>query len=253
MYYSGCSCIVLIHCCNSLFCYLYAAALTKTYLITEQMESLKAYQSFTNSTVSRSDRKTSSNLANTSSCSTSLVNGSRQQQPHINKKGNVGQNSRFLFDVDEEEDEEDDDYVCDRTSGQSHVATGAVSESNAKRAHRQQHARTNQHMTRNRAATDPLLTRTSSSVFNIPTLSRVHVLLQTIDAARRERDRVFQEYVSIRQQQQEEQKCVAVSDQSLAHSHVMAAGAGGSGSGNRFLSSITSEGTKQAELWTVSR
>jgi hypothetical protein len=230
---------------------LFSAALTKTYLITEQMETLKAYQSFSNQNQNNQNKNGSSNSSNNGA--TSLVNGSQKQQL-TNKKGNVGQNSRFLFDVDEEDDEEDEDYVDDTYP--SYQVGGHVhnpDESNAKRARRQQLARTNQHMTRNRAANDPSLTRTSSSIFNIPTLSRVHVLLQTIDSARRERDRVFREYVAARQQQQQQQQDGDLLSENLsspATSHLPTSASSGNGNGNRgFLTSISAEG--ESMLWKL--
>jgi hypothetical protein len=235
------------------------------------METLKAYQSFASQ---------SSSSSGGGGGATSLVNGSQKPQQmsqqnsqlgqgqgqlegqqsgqtgaslHSKKTINVGQKSRFLFDVDEEDDEEDEDYADEDTDprkrqyssyGMQNSGTNS-SESSAKRARRQQLARTNHHMTRNRAANDPSLTRTSSSVFNIPTLSRVHVLLQTIDSARKERDRVFQEYITRRQQQQLMNSTESLSEnlQSQAQ-NPLSTGAGGCGGGSNrgFLTSITAQG-----------
>jgi hypothetical protein len=101
-------------------------------------------------------------------------------------------------------------------------------------------------MTRNRAANDPSLTRTSSSIFNIPTLSRVNVLLQTIDSARKERDRVFHEYVAsvtTQLQQQREGDFMLENSHSQPLNQLTGSAGSSGGAGNRgYLTSITAEG-----------
>ena len=245
-------CFTPVSCSLSRF---FAAALTKTYLITEQISQLKAYQSFASQTQQNNSSKGDA---------TSLVNGTQKTHSIAHKKSNVGQNSRFLFDVDEDEDDEDEDYVDNAYSYAQHHkrsyssgegkgpggGSGSCSgsgENSLKRARRQQQARTNQHMTRTRAATDPSLTRTSSSIFNIPTLARVHVLLQTIDSARKERDRVFQEYVAARHQQQQllllQREGVEVAEGTHLQAINQPTNSSSSSNGNRgFLTSITAEG-----------
>lgn len=224
------------------------------------METLKAYQSYTNQNPKNSGNGNYGNGSENyhmSNSSTALLNDpSKSQQSSGQKKTiNVGQNSRFLFDVDEDDDEEDDDYV-EESHAQRHQAAhsrmNGMSGSSAschKRAKRQQQARSNQHMTRNRTANDPSLTRTSSSIFNIPTLSRVHVLLQTIDAARKERDRVFHEYIVEKKQRLLAQGSDTIDDTAdiLSAGQMTTGPSSGGSTGSRgYLASISAEG-----MWKI--